>query len=123
LRNAGYLIAVLIRAAYLRANGGQPDPYVIENSRVDTVVSEFLSLTTGEGLSSPEAYASLIQKKGLAPPNFFPFAVEGGGDFFFVDLNTSTADVYIYTADAEPGEELQSLGLGLDEFWSSLKPE
>ena len=122
-RQIGLVFPGPLRAAYLRSNGGQPDPYVIETSIVDTVVSEFLSLTTTEGLSSPEAYASLVRRKGLAPANFFPFAVEGGGDFFLVNLSTPTAEVYIYTGDAEPGEELRSLGLGLDDFWSSLKPE
>jgi len=113
-----------LRRQYLRANGGSPDPYVFENDELDTVVAAFLPLTaTGDGDTAVETYADLVASKGIVPRHFFPFAVDGGGDYFFVDTATAEGAVYFYRSDSAEAAGLVPLHLGVDDFWSALKPE
>src|SRR5258707_4129116 len=72
-----------VRELYLSENGGSPESYVFEDENIDTVVSEFLPLKSERRGSAMKSYERLVLDKKLAPRNFLPFAVDGGGDYFF----------------------------------------
>lgn len=110
-----------LREHYLRANGGCPEPYVYEDANVYTSVSECLPLQH-EGWSAIRVYKNQVLEKSLVPKHFFPFAVDGGGDFFFVDCSSASGMVYLHRHDTG-GEPLVALNVGIDEFWSRLKPD
>ena len=112
-----------MRACYLGSNGGKPDPYVFENDEVDTVVARFLPLVSGSRGTAVQSYQRLVSQQAIVPPQFFPFAVDGGGDYFFADTNSPEAMVSFFRADADEDERLLPLNLGIDEFWAFLKPE
>ncbi len=112
-----------VRALYLAVNGGVPEPYVFSSDILDTVVTEFLPLKSESATTALSCYQSLVREKGLVPEHFFPFAVEGGGDYFFVDMQTTEGMVYFYRHDTASSEPLLSLGVGFDQFWDSLIDE
>jgi cell wall assembly regulator SMI1 len=116
-----------VRRLYLATNGGYPDPYVITTDALDTVVSEFLPLKSDRGTGTAmSAYRRLVLEKRLCPVQFFPFAVDGGGDYFFVDCSDPLGRIYFFRGDYAldlPEEALLDLGINFDEFWSSLKSE
>jgi SMI1 / KNR4 family (SUKH-1) len=114
-----------LRASYLQSNGGIPEPYVYEDERLDTVVTAFLPLVPRPDASrtAVDVYQHLVASLGLVPSSFLPFAVDGGGDYFFVDCATLDAAVYFYRGDASDEERVLPLSLGLAEFWDRLKPE
>jgi len=107
---------------YLASNGGEPDPYVFENDELDTVVSEFLPLRSESRGTAVQTYKLLVLERAIVSPNFFPFAVDGGGDYFFIDTKTPDGKVFLFRSDAA-APSLVSLGINLNEFWASLKPE
>jgi cell wall assembly regulator SMI1 len=112
-----------LRDSYLRSNGGRPDPYVYEDDTLDTVVSEALPLTAvDEDSTAVATYRALVLEKQLVPAHFFPFAVDGGGNYFFVDCHSSDASVYFFDHDTA-GEHVRALDIGIDEFWNRLKGE
>jgi len=111
-----------LRELYFVSNGGYPDPYVHEDDNLDTVVSEFLPLRSERGRGTAlVTYRLLVRKKRIVPAHFFPFAVDGGGDYFFVDCASPQGLVYFYASDNT--EPLLALGVGVSEFWSRLKAE
>jgi hypothetical protein len=116
-----------LRRHYLRWNGGEPEPYVFENQCLDTVVSEFFPLMShSERDTAVSVYRRLILEKALAPRTFFPFAVDGGGDYFFADCGTPEAMVYFFRGDywsSDRSKCLLGLSMGFDEFLSRLKTE
>ena len=122
-RLLGFSFPEPLRSSYLAANGGEPDPYVFQNDDVDTVVSQFLPLVSSSRGTSVDAYRRLVKQKKIVSPHFFPFAVDGGGDYFFVDMRTPVGDVYFYRSDCESDQMLLNLHMSLDEFWSSLSEE
>ena len=111
-----------VHKLYLFANGGSPKPYVFENDSIDTVVSGLLPLKAQKG-TAIVAYKKLVLNKKLVPQQFFPFAVDGGGDYFFVDCSTIDGTVYFFRGDSASAERLISLAVGFDQFWSLLKDE
>jgi cell wall assembly regulator SMI1 len=113
----------VLRSCYLSSNGGEPEPYVYQNDDLDTVVSEFLPLLSKSRGSAVQSYQRLVSERGIVPQHFFPFAVDGGGDYFFVDTSTPDGRVSFFRSDAADGNQLLPLGLGLEEFWAALKPE
>ena len=116
-----------LRRYYLRWNGGEPEPYVFENDSLDTVVSEFFPLISHSGRDTAvSVYRRLILGKALAPTKFFPIAVDGGGDYFFVDCDTPVATVYFFRGDYwsdDKSECLFCLSMGIEEFITRLKAE
>jgi len=108
-----------LREHFLRANGGRPDPCVYEDDKVDTVVSEFLPLRHGKG-SAISVYQDHVLSKAFVPRHFFPFAVDGGGDYFYVDCSPGGGRVYLYRHDTAY-EPVVPLNVSIDEFWSRLK--
>jgi hypothetical protein len=77
-----------VKRRYLDSNGGSPSPYVFTNYDVDTVVSELLPLTSETSGTAVQSYQHLVLNLKLVPRTFFPFAVDGGGDYFFVDCTS-----------------------------------
>jgi cell wall assembly regulator SMI1 len=118
----GITLPPTLRAMYLAANGGEPDPYVFENEDLDTVVSEFLPLVSGGRSCAMRCYQRLVLELSLVPPAFFPFAIDGGGDYFFTDTLSSNGDVYFYRGDSDLPDRLLRLNVGIAEFWAALKP-
>lgn len=114
-----------LKSLYLRSNGGSPEPYVYEDDSVDTVVASFLPISSSSGKrTAADTYMHLVRAKKIVPQHYFPFAVDGGGDYFFVDCSSANGMVHFYRSDSPVNEEsLVSLGVGIGAFWSKLKPE
>jgi len=111
---------------YRRTNGGSPEAYVFASDVLETVVNEVLPLVrTFGGLSGAvRSYERLVVELELAPRTFFPFAVDGGGDYFLTDCSTRDGEVYFLDGrGATPDERLHKLNMGLGEFFASLKTE
>ena len=119
----GINLPAVIRDFYLSANGGSPEPYVFEDQNIDTVVAEFLPLKSQHKGTVLASYKRLVSEKKLVPWHFLPFAVDGGGDYFFADCSTSDAEVYFYRSDSASNKPLVSLDLAFNQFWRSLKDE
>ena len=61
---------------------------------------------------------------GLVPAGYFPFASDGGGDYFFVECASGKGTVFFFASDhADEQEGLRSLGVGVHEFFLRLKTE
>jgi hypothetical protein len=90
-------------------------------------VSEFLPLISHSGHDTAVgAYKKLILERDLGPRKLFPFAVDGGGDYFFADCDTPEAMVYFFRSDYwsnDRRECLLGLSMGIDEFLTHLKLE
>ena len=113
-----------LRKLFIENNGGEPTPYVYRDEALSTVVSETLPLISDSGRGTAvDTYKNLVIDKKLIDPFFFPFAVDGGGDYFFVDCNSPNANVYFLTFDNFPNSTKVDLQMGLDTFWLSLQPE
>jgi hypothetical protein len=109
-----------VQKLYLSVNGGVPEPYVFESDTLDTVVSEFLPLKWKND-TAIDVYLGLVRDKQLVPKCFFPFAVDGGGDYFFVDTATPDGLVYFYRHDTASSDPLLNLRVGFDQFWALLR--
>jgi hypothetical protein len=112
-----------VRKLYLVSNGGVPDPYVFEDENISTAITELLPLRSEMSDTAPKVYECLVLDRGLVSRRLFPFAVEGGGDYFFVDTMSAQGAVYLYRHDTADPEPLISLRIGFDKFWASLKEE
>jgi hypothetical protein len=119
----GLVLPDPVRQIYLRSNGGEPEPYVFQNDELDTVISQFLPLVSESRGTAVQSYRRLVAEKALVPANLFPFAVDGGGDYFFVDCKTAEGAVYFYRSDTGFDEKLVPLGLNFDKFWGALVSE
>lgn len=114
-----------LRDLFANHNGGEPDPYVFQEQDLHTVVNETLPLISGEGRGTAvRTYQLLVVERRIVKKNFFPFAVDAGGDYFFVNCDASDSPVYFYRSDVGMDQEcLIDLGLTLEEFWDCLQPE
>lgn len=109
-----------VRALYNRSNGGAPSPYMF--GPLDTAISEFMPLTSLEpGTTSVECYKNLVLEQHLAPREMFPFAVDGAGDYFFVDTGFDHGPVYFY--DSQADDPLINLHMDFKSFWEALKKD
>lgn len=76
-----------LKELFLQHNGAEPEPYVLEDDdlRISTVVSRTLPLKSRSGSgTAAQSYNRLIAELRLAPSHYFPFAVDGGGDYFLL---------------------------------------
>ena len=115
-----------LRRLFLENNGGEPEPYVYHEDQLYTVVNETLPLVSQDGRGTAiDTYENLVLGKRIVPVNFFPFAIDAGGDYFFVDCEGPAAPVFFYRSDSILSDEncLLDLGVSLDEFWERLVPE
>jgi hypothetical protein len=106
-----------LRRLFREANGGRPEPYNYSDGAHDTDVSECLALRPGKG-SAEWTYDLLVSSKKLVPKHFFPFAVDSGGNTFFVDCSSAEGAVYLYVHEL-PVEHVP-LNVNIDGFWSRL---
>jgi hypothetical protein len=118
----GIRLPASLRAAYLLSNGGEPEPYVLQTNEVDTIVSEFLPLKSESRGTAVQSYHRLVRECAIVPQHYFPFAVDGGGDYFFVDTESSDGKVFFFRSDSN-SPSLLPLELNIDQFWESLRPE
>ncbi len=109
-----------VRLTYLSSNGGCPEHYIFENDDIDTVVAKFLPLKSTSKGTAIDSYRQLVLKQALVSPQFFPFAIDAGGDYFFVDCSTQKGAVHFYRGDSAKGRQLVNLNLDFDGFWNSL---
>jgi hypothetical protein len=122
-RLLGFELPDCVKALYMEANGGVPDPYVITTEYTDTVVQEFLKLDGDDGDSAIEVLRTLNATSPL-PPGFLPFAEDAAGDYFMADCTTDDAQVYLRRHDVADGEErVRPIHLGFNEFWAVLEPD
>ena len=119
----GLTFPMALRETYLAANGGCPEPYVYNGRHVETVVSELLPLISDEHGTAVQTYERLVRRLRLVPDRLFPFAVDGGGDYFFVDCAHQEGRVFFYRSDTACDNKLLDLGVGLAEFWAGLEEE
>jgi hypothetical protein len=110
-----------LRRLFSTANGGRPTPSVFRDGEIDTDVSECLALRDGRG-SALWTYELFVLSKRLVPSTFFPFAVDSGGDCFFVDCSSAAASVFLYVHDTA-FEHLCPLDVSIDDFWERLIEE
>jgi hypothetical protein len=87
----GLRLPQALRETYLSANGGRPNPYVFEK-KIDTAISQFLPLMTKveRRETALDVYQDLVLERAIVPITYFPFAVDGGGDYFFPKLQLGT---------------------------------
>lgn len=105
---------------FVNHNGGVPVPSVFHDAFMDTVVSETLPLISDSGRGTVvSAYKNLVMAKKIVPARSLPFAVDGGGDFFFCDLNNEDVRVFFFRSEYYPDTEkcLTDLGMGLEKFF------
>ena len=113
-----------LKKLFIENNGGSPIPYVLHTQDHYTTVSETLPLLSDEGRGTAvESYKTLILERNLVPSKLFPFAVDSGGDYFFVDCTPNQESVFLYKADSAFGKNLNNLGMTLEGFWNSLIDE
>lgn len=123
-RDLGLTFPRPLRDYFLRTNGGYPDLCVYEDEgdeEIGVVVQHCLPLTK-ERVAADSTYRSLVAAKGLVPKHFFPFALDPGGDVLFVDCSTEDGQVVLWHHDTA-FDPLVPIKVGLDEFWSRLKPD
>ncbi|WP_339733989.1 SMI1/KNR4 family protein [uncultured Gimesia sp.] len=120
-RNLDLEFPAELRELFLKHNGAEPEPYVLENDelRISTVVSRTLPLLsmTGNG-TAVQSYHRLVTQMQLTPHNYFPFAVDGGGDYFMIDCISGVVSFL----KSDP-VQLIKLGVGLSGFWDLLKDD
>ena len=107
-----------LRWLFREANGGRPEPHIYRDETHDTDVSECMAIRPGKG-SALWTYELLVLSKGLVPRGFFPFAVDSGGDCFFVDCSPARSGVYVYVHDTA-FDHVRLLCSSIDEFWTRL---
>jgi SMI1-KNR4 cell-wall len=113
-----------LKKLFLENNGGSPIPYVFHTNDHYTTVSETLPLQSSKGRGTAvDSYKTLVLKRNLVSKQLFPFAVDSGGDYFFVDCTPNRESVYFYQADNTFGENLSDLRISLEAFWNSLVAE
>lgn len=117
-RRVGLRFPSGLRRLFSEANGGRPNPYIYRDDNNDTDVSECLAIREGKG-SAMWTYELLVLSKRLVPKQFFPFAVDSGGDCFFVDCSPAKGCVYVYVHDTA-FEHVRLLCANLEDFWSRL---
>ena len=112
-----------LRSVYTQSNGGTLADYVYDDEGVSTVISQILPLTADSGMSAARSYQLLVEDRAIVPRHFFPFAVDGGGDYFFVDCRTAEGRVHFFRADEDPPDQLLDLGVGISDFAARLRSE
>jgi cell wall assembly regulator SMI1 len=113
-----------LKNLFLENNGGSPIPYVLRTQSHHTTISETLPLKSAEGRGTAvDTYKSLVLGRNLVSRQLFPFAVDSGGDYFFIDCTPNHESIYFYKADSTFNRNLSDLCMSLDAFWNSLIDE
>jgi hypothetical protein len=121
--NSGLRLPQALREHYLRVNGGRPVPHTFDHGGVCVDVSECLPLESdGTCLSAIATYRMMALSKRAFPRRFFPFAVDGGGNLFLVDCESSEAGVYVWWHDVACDNFLD-LKVTFGEFWTHFRED
>ncbi len=112
----------ILKELYLSVNGGEPDRCIFEYENVDTLITELLPLLSKDKPTSIQSYKILVLDQNIVPKKFFPFAVDAGGDYFFIDIESPHADVYLYRHDTA-NTHLINLNLDLANFMKKLRAD
>ena len=105
-------------------NDGEPDPYVFRRGDDEILVSATLPLSSPLGRrTAVDTYDALVNNKKIVGKAYFPFAVEGGGDYFFVDCVHETESVHYYRSDTIFDSGLVRVAGSLAEFFDAFGPE
>jgi tetratricopeptide (TPR) repeat protein len=122
-RAVGLHLPPVLRAHFLRTNGGRPHLNVYRDERdegVTAVVSEWLPLLA-EGETAVVVYMDHVHRKKVVPAHFFPFALEPSGDYFYVDCSSAEGLVHLHRHDTA-FVAVVAFNVGLDVFLSRLRP-
>ena len=111
-------------AFYKSFNGGEPEPYVFRHEGVESVISETLPLISRNSRrTAVQTYINLVVGKRIVEPGYFPFAVDAGGDYFFVDCSWIRGSVHYYQSDSVFSPGLVKVAESLAELFGSCGPE
>ncbi len=97
-----------LAAHYRVFNGGVPRRrfFMIRGEGVVASVQQFEPMRyaryQGEALFE-DTVKSLVSEKKLIPPSLLPFAINEGGDFYCIDVNTQC--IYFYAMDTDSPEK------------------
>ena len=106
----------------LKVNDFEQSYFTFDGS--DYEVAELLPLKAERyEYTAMSSYRNLVLSKGLRPNAFFPFAVDSGGDYYFVDCSRPDGTVSFFQGEYWPDEQecVTNFGLGFKEFWHALK--
>ena len=112
-----------LREIFLEFPEGRPIPHIYENGKLDFWV-RLLPLKSADLRKSTviRLYRALILEMGILPSHFLPIANDPGGDFLYVDCSHPDGPVrYIRTDDGPGSPRTYDVGLGIGEFWESLR--
>ena len=118
----GFEIPDVVKVYFMQFGGGVPNPFLLRiQDFVDTEVSYLLSiLADSGGPSIGDVYLNFRESERV-PQGFLPFAVDGGGDFFFVNCLKSSTPTFFY--DSKVNRRLIDLDRGFEDFWDLLESE
>lgn len=114
-RRLGFPLPEGVRWLVTTANGGRPSPSVFRGAGGTTDVSTCLALRDREG-SLWWTYELFVLQKRAAPASYLPFALDSGGNVFFVERESD--EVFLLTHD--PVFRLHDVGVTLARFWEHL---
>lgn len=113
-----------LRELFVANNGGKPMPYVLSTDTIDSVVNETLPLISErERMTAPDLHHKLVADMKMIERRFFPFAGDGGGDYYFVDCDDPQGGVYISMHDSAKGFRLERVWNSISGFWDQLVAE
>lgn len=111
-------IPEVVKDFYLANNGGQPSPFMFRTEDHEIVVNAILPLISKRRSDTViDCYVSLVLTKKLVPKSLFPFAIDPGGEFFFVDTDSPLGAVFLFNSDIM---EIQKLSDSFVQFWDHV---
>lgn len=106
---------------YLQANGGRPNRYMFITDDIELAINDVLPLISkADSDTAIKAYEELVINDSLPSKQFFPFAVDPGGEYFLVDCGSSEGSVYFLKSDC--GHVIK-ISRSFNEFLDSLSSE
>ena len=121
----GFKLPEIVRDHFLKNNGGVPNPHVfILDHFIATEVACSLSVITNSGGTLVGDVYGRFVSNGWIAEGLLPFAVDAGGDYFFVDCRSDRLDTYFYDTQVRTeGPGLVDLERGFLDFWETLSSE
>lgn len=111
-------IPEVVKLFYCANNGGEPSHFIFRTEDHELIVNAvlpFVSNTTPH--TAVYCYRSLVLSKKLVSRNFFPFAIDPGGEYFFVDCTSSEGPVVTFNSDMT---EIEKVSDSFLQFWDGL---
>jgi len=103
---------------FLETNGGRPSHNFYGDGGNAREVFHCLPLREGRN-SVQHIYEILVHRKRLFPAHFVPFAVDPGGDTFFIDCDSPNGLVYLFDHE-DVDNYCKPLNVTIDEFFDKL---